>query len=118
MTASPGALEQPGWIHRGLPRAVGVQPERLTERPRDLCQGRFWEAAVHRDQLVSEPPAPKVERGLAGASGWVVTGVGQSLASMVPSKMPGVVKGALRRTASGLDGLSSCVPPLLEQIPS
>ncbi len=42
----------------------GVEPQRLTERPRDLCQGRAWEAAVHTAQLVSEPPAPVLERGL------------------------------------------------------
>jgi hypothetical protein len=42
----------------------GVEPQRLTERPRDLCQGRAWEAAVHAAQLLSEPPAPVVERGL------------------------------------------------------
>ncbi|MBW3615867.1 MAG: AAA family ATPase [Actinobacteria bacterium] len=42
----------------------GVEPERLAERPRDLCQGRDWEAAVHTAQLVSEPPVPVVERGL------------------------------------------------------
>jgi hypothetical protein len=42
----------------------GVAPERLTERPRDLCQGRAWEAAVHTAQLVSVPPAPVLERGL------------------------------------------------------
>jgi hypothetical protein len=42
----------------------GVEPQRLTERPRDLCQGQAWEAAVHAAQLLSEPPAPVVERGL------------------------------------------------------
>ncbi|HEV2069508.1 MAG TPA: AAA family ATPase, partial [Acidimicrobiales bacterium] len=42
----------------------GVAPERLTERPRDLSQGRAWEAAVHTAQLVSAPPAPVLERGL------------------------------------------------------
>ncbi|HEV2811069.1 MAG TPA: hypothetical protein VGV93_11825, partial [Acidimicrobiales bacterium] len=42
----------------------GVEPELLTERPLDLCQGRAWEAAVHTAQLVSEPPAPVLERGL------------------------------------------------------
>jgi hypothetical protein len=42
----------------------GVEPERLAERPRDLCQGRAWEAAVHTAQLLSEPPAPVAERGL------------------------------------------------------
>ncbi len=42
----------------------GVAPERLTERPRDLCQGRAWEAAVHTAQLVRVPPAPVLERGL------------------------------------------------------
>jgi hypothetical protein len=43
-----------------------VEPERLAERPRDLCQGQgqAWEAAVHAAQLLSEPPAPVVERGL------------------------------------------------------
>ena len=41
-----------------------VEPERLTERPRELCQGQAWEAAVHTAQLVSEPPAPVPERGL------------------------------------------------------
>ncbi|MBW3651885.1 MAG: AAA family ATPase, partial [Actinobacteria bacterium] len=41
-----------------------VAPERLAERPPDLCQGRAWEAAVHTAQLLSEPPAPVVERGL------------------------------------------------------
>ncbi len=40
----------------------GVEPERLTERPRELCQGQAWEAAVHVAQLVSEPPAPVLER--------------------------------------------------------
>jgi hypothetical protein len=42
----------------------GVEPERLAERPRDLCQGRAWEAAVHAAQLLSEPPTPVLERGL------------------------------------------------------
>jgi hypothetical protein len=41
-----------------------VEPERLAERPRDLCQGRAWEAAVYTAQLLSEPPAPVLERGL------------------------------------------------------
>ncbi|MDP8931328.1 MAG: hypothetical protein M3O70_22850, partial [Actinomycetota bacterium] len=42
----------------------GVEPQRLTERPRELCQGQAWEAAVQVAQLVSEPPAPVPERGL------------------------------------------------------
>ena len=41
----------------------GVEPERLGERPRDLCQGRAWEDAVHAAQLLSEPPVPVLERG-------------------------------------------------------
>ncbi len=42
----------------------GVEPERLSERPRELCQGQAWEAAVHVAQLVSEPRASVLERGL------------------------------------------------------
>ena len=42
----------------------GVEPQRVTERPLDLCQGRAWEAAVHAAQLLTKPPALAVERGL------------------------------------------------------
>jgi hypothetical protein len=41
-----------------------VEPEQLAERPRDLCQGGAWEAAVYTAQLLNEPPPPVVERGL------------------------------------------------------
>ncbi|MDP9070357.1 MAG: AAA family ATPase, partial [Actinomycetota bacterium] len=66
-TDSPAALQR--WMNtagriEAYREEWGVEPERLAERPRDLCQGRAWEAAVYTAQLLSEPPAPVLERGL------------------------------------------------------
>jgi conjugative relaxase-like TrwC/TraI family protein len=67
-TNDPGATER--WINSAARMEAyreewAVAPERLRERPRDACQERAWDVAVHTTELLARPvPARGIERSM------------------------------------------------------